>query len=452
MFFKKIPLLLLFLSITVFAKAQPQQQQLDSVLTLQQCVDIAIKNNLDVKKSETQMARDRVYWNQARENLLPNLNGQAGYSITYGRGTNNSGVTVSAPESKSANFSLNSNLLLSNGLNAINSIRQYSLAYQAGKMDFQEVKNETTLNIIALYFAVLNTEDQLSQAKLQFDASKVNLDRETTLNNAGNVAPAEYYNIKGAHGTDQINIYNVQTAVLTAKINLLEAMNVAFKKDVRLERLQANNSPAAYIATAGEIYSSALNSLALVKAADLRVKSAEKAVSAAKGKYYPTLSLGYGTSTGYSNLPSGTNGNEPPASFSSQFKDNRLYGPSLNLSVPILNYFQTRNNVKLAKLDLIDAQNSNTTTQVQLKQQIDQAHANMTNAYDRLQVLNQQVETYQASYDATKVKFDAGVITSDLFIIAKNNLDAANVNLINARYDYLIRTKILDYYQGKLAF
>ncbi len=57
-----------------------------------------------------------------------------------------------------------------------------------------------------------------------------------------------------------------------------------------------------------------------------------------------------------------------------------------------------------------------------------------------------------ASYDATKVKFDNGVITSDLFIIAKNNLDAANTNLINARYDYLIRTKILDYYQGKLSF
>jgi len=76
----------------------------------------------------------------------------------------------------------------------------------------------------------------------------------------------------------------------------------------------------------------------------------------------------------------------------------------------------------------------------------------MTNAYDRLQVLNEQVETYTQSYNATKAKFDAGVVTSDIFIIAKNNLDAANVNLINARYDYLIRTKILDYYQGKLSF
>ncbi|MEO6631199.1 MAG: TolC family protein, partial [Mucilaginibacter sp.] len=275
-------------------------------------------------------------------------------------------------------------------------------------------------------------------------------DREGTLNNAGTVAPAEYYNIKGAHSGDQINIYNAETAVLTAKINLLEAMNVAFKKDVRLERLQASSSPAAYAQSSDDIYSTALGSLALVKAADLRVTAFEKAVSVAKGKYYPTLSFGYGYGTQWSNNTGG--GTDPVPSFSKQFSDNRSYGPSLNLSIPILNYFQTRNNVKLAKLDLVDAQSTNTYTKVQLKQQIEQAHASMKNAYDRLQILTPQVEAYQAAYDAQKTKFDAGVITSDIFILAKNSLDAANVNLINARYDYLIRTKILDYYQGKLSF
>jgi outer membrane protein len=444
MFFKKIPLLFLFLSIAVFTKAQPQQQQLDSVLTLQQCVDLAIKNNLTVKTSGTTMERDRIYWQQARENLLPTLSSNVSYGVSFGRGTNSTGVIVDASQTNSASFSLNSNLLLFNGFSAINSIKQNSLAYQAGKMDFQEVKNETTLNIITLYFAALNSEDQLSQAKLQFEGSKANLDRETILNDAGNVTPTDYYNIKGTHGTDQINVYNAQTAMLTAKINLLEAMNVPFKKDVKLERLQAGQTPAGYTQTPDEIYSSALSGLALVKAADLRVKAAEKEVSATKGKLFPTLSLGGNYQTSYAN--------NSPGSFSSQFKQNKYYGPSLNLSIPILNYFQNHNNVKLAKLDLRDAQNNNNNIQVQLKQQIEQAHANMANAYDRFKILIQQVETYQSSYDATKVKFDAGVVTSDIFIISKNNLDAANVNLINARYEYLIRTKILDYYQGKLSF
>ena len=436
---KRIPVLVLLLSLSVFAKAQQ-----DSVLTLQQCVTIAITNNLSVKQSANQMERDRIAWNQARENLLPNLNGSVGYDISFGRGTNNTGVIVDAAQTRSASFSLSSNLLLFNGLSAINAIKQNSLAYQAGKMDFQQVKDETTLNIIALYFAALNSEDQLTQAKLAFDGSKVNLDRETILNTAGSVAPADYYDIKGTHENDQVSVYNAQNAVLTAKINLLEAMNVPFRKDIKLQRLETGQTIDFYNQTPDEIYSSAINSLALVKAADLRVKAAKKEVQVAKGKLYPTLTLGGSYQTSYAN--------NSPGSFSTQFGENKYYGPSLGLTVPILNYFQSHNAVKLAKLDLKDAQDNNNSTQVQLKQQVEQAHANMLNAFSRYHALVEQVDTYKASYDATKVKFDNGVITANLFIISKNNLDAANINLINAKYDYLIRTKILDYYQGKLAF
>jgi len=443
MSFKKISLLFSFLIVTVLAKAQ-QATQIDSVLTLAQCVDIAIKNNLTVKQSGIRAEQDRIYWQQARAALLPTLNAGAGYGISFGRGTNNTGVIVDAAQTNSASFSASSSLLLSNGLSAINTIKQNALLYQAGKMDFQEVKNETALNIIGLYFSALNAEDQLAQAKLQFDVSGANLERENNLNNAGTVAPADFYNIKGLHNNDQINIYNAENAVLTAKINLLEAMNVAFKKDIRLERLQASNSPAAYTQSADDIYSTALTSLALVKASDLRVKAAEKEVAAATGKLFPTLTLNGNYQTSYAN--------NSPGSFATQFKENKYYGPSLNLSIPILNGFRNTFNRRLAKLDLLNAQEVNTNTQVQLKQQIEQAHANMKNAYNRLQVLIPQIDIYQAAYDAQKTKFDAGVITSDFYITAKNNLDGANVNLINARYEYLIRTKILDYYQGKLNF
>jgi outer membrane protein len=443
MSFKKISLLFSFLLVTILAKAQ-QPTQIDSVLTLAQCVDIAIKNNLTVKQSGIQAERDRLYWQQARAYLLPTLNANANYGISFGRGTNNTGVIVDAAQTNSFGLSANSSLLLSNGFSAINSIKQNALIYQAGKMDFQQVKDEITLQVIGLYFSALNAEDQLSQAKLQFEASGANYERENTLNNAGNVAPADYYNIKGSHNNDQINVYNAENAVLTAKINLLEAMNVAFNKNVRLERLQTGNSPVAYTQSADDIYSTALNSLALVKAADLRVSAYQKEVAAATGKLFPTLSLNGSYQTSYQN--------NSPGSFATQFKQNKYYGPSLSLSIPILNYFQNQINRKQAKLDLLNAQEVNTNTRNQLKQQIDQAHANMKTAYSRLQVLIPQVEVYQAAYDAQKTKFDAGVITSDFYITAKNNLDAANVSLINARYEYMIRTKILDYYQGKLTF
>lgn len=441
MFFKKIPLLLLFLSITAFAKAQ---QQLDSVLTLQQCVDLAIKNNLTVKTSGTTMERDRIALQQARENLLPTLNGNVSQSLSFGRSQDPTTYNYVNQKINYGQYGLSSNLLLSNGFSYINAIKQNALAYQAGKMDFQQVKDLTTLNIISLYLQVLNSEDQLTQATSQFNASKVNLDRETILNQAGSVAPADFYNIKGAHANDAAGVVNAKNNLVTAKLNLLEAMNVPYNKDIKLVRLASDQAPKSYDQTPDQIYSTALGSLAQVKAADFRVKAAEKEVQSRKGRLYPTLSLGGSINTNYSST--GT------TSFSSQFRNNYSYGPGLNLQIPILNYFQNRNNVKLAKLDLIDAQNTSNNTQVQLKQQIEQAYANMTAANDRFNAVTEQVASYQEAYNATSVKFNAGVITADIFVIAKNNLDIANTNLINARYDYLIRVKILDYYRGQLTF
>jgi outer membrane protein len=429
MFFKKIPLLLLFLSITAFAKAQ---QQLDSVLTLQQCVDLAIKNNLTVKTSGTTMERDRIALQQARENLLPTLNGNVSQSLSFGRSQDPTNYNYVNQKINYGQYGLSSNLLLSNGFSYINAIKQNALAYQAGKMDFQQVKDLTTLNIISLYLQV------------QFNASKVNLDRVTILNQAGSVAPADFYNIKGAHANDAAGVVNAKNNLVTAKLNLLEAMNVPYNKDIKLVRLSSDQAPKSYDQTPDQIYSTALGSLAQVKAADFRVKAAEKEVQSRKGRLYPTLTLGGSINTNYSST--GT------TSFSSQFRNNYSYGPGLNLQIPILNYFQNRNNVKLAKLDLIDAQNTSNNTQVQLKQQIEQAYANMTAANDRFNAVTEQVASYQEAYNATSVKFNAGVITADIFVIAKNNLDIANTNLINARYDYLIRVKILDYYRGQLTF
>ena len=441
MFFKKIPLLLLFLSITALTKAQ---QQLDSVLTLQQCVDLAIKNNLLVKNSGTTMERDRINLQQARENLLPTLNGNASQSLSFGRSQDPTTYNYVNQKINYGQYGLSTNLLLSNGLSYINAIKQNALAYQAGKMDFQQVKDVTTLNVIQLYLQVLNSEDQLTQANSQFDASKVTLDRETILNTAGSVAPADFYNIKGAHANDAANVVNAKNNLVAAKLNLLEAMSVPYTKDIKLVRLAADKSPTSYGQTPDQIYSTALGGLAQVKAADFRVQAAEKEVQSYKGKLYPTLSFGASINTNYSST--GT------TSFFDQFRNNYNYGPGLSLQIPILNYFQNRNNVKRAKLDLIDAQNVNTDTRVQLKQQIELSYANMTAANDRFNAVTDQVAAYQEAYNATQIKFNAGVITADIFVIAKNNLDVANSNLINARYDYLIRIKILDYYRGQLTF
>jgi len=417
-------------------------QQVDSVLTLQQCIDIAIKNNLTVQKSQLQMEADRIYWQQARENMLPTLNGNIDHTINNGR-SQNADFTYVNSQITNANYNLNSSLVLFNGLSLVNSIKQTSLAYQAGKMDYQQAKNDISLNVITTYLQVLDNEDQFAQAKTQLDVSNKQLERNEILNKEGNIAPQTLYDLRGTAANDKLNIINSRNAIYAAKLNLLQIMNVPFNKEVKLVRLNAAELPGVYAQTSAQVYSNAINDLALVKAAELRVQSAEKGVKAASGNLFPTLSFNGGLNTQYS---SGSRG-----SYSDQFRGNYSNGLGIGLSIPILNGFQKHNRVSLAKITLQDAKNTNDATKIQLKQSVEQAYINMTSAYERYQVLGDQVAAYTESFRIAEVRFNAGDLNSVDYLVAKGNLDRAKTGLINARYDYFIRTKILDYYQGKLA-
>jgi outer membrane protein len=197
-----------------------------------------------------------------------------------------------------------------------------------------------------------------------------------------------------------------------------------------------------------ELYQTALQQLAYVKAATLRRQSAEKGVSAAKGALSPTISLFGGINTQYS---SAATINDQPIGYWNQFKNNYNNQVGISLRVPILNYWQNRNKISLAKIDLLNTKYVEETTKIQLRQNVEQAYLNLQNALERYTTLQEQVKAYTESFRIAEIRFNAGVLTSVDFVQVKNFLDRSNLNLITARYDCFIYNKILDYYQGKLS-
>lgn len=423
--------------------AQAFAQTADTVYTLQQCIDLAIRYNLDVKKSELQMDRYRIYWNQARENLLPAFSADINHTINNGRSQDPTTYTYVNQQITYAQYNLNSNLILFNGLTLMNSIKQTSLAYQAGKLDFQQAKNDITLNVITTYLQVLDNIDQLALAQQQIQVSQEQVNRLEILNKAGSISPSDLSDLRGQLATNKLSLIDSRNAMYAAKLNLLQLMNVPYNRDVKLQRLSAAELPGQYARSAEDVYQAALTGLPLVKAADLRYRSSEKAVSAAKGILFPTLSLQSGFATNYSSFDS--------RAYGSQLGNNYSYGVGLGLHIPILGFFRNRNNVSLAKIDMLNARYTTETTKIQLKKNVDQAYINMTSAYERYQTLADQVDAYTQSFNVAQAKFNAGVITSVDFTIVKGNMDRAKLSLISARYDYFIRAKIVDYYQGKLT-
>jgi outer membrane protein len=447
-------------------------------LSLRQCVETGLANNLDVYQSRLQMESDKINMNQAQMNLLPDLNGTASHSFSQGRSIDpysNSPVTQGVSAS---NFSLSSGLILFNGLSLQNTIKQNSLAYQASKMDWQQVKDNLTINIILAYLQVLSVEDQLMQAQNQATLSARQVERLDIMNQQGAVRPSDLFDLKGQYANDQLVIINTENNLETAKLSLCQLMNIPYSKDLELERIEPESFIVKYETTREQIYQTALQQLALIKAVDLRKQSAEKSVKVARGQLFPTLSFGANVSTNYSSvalqnqyinttyIPTSdsaiVNNIKYPVyrfqdnfspyskiSYKDQLNNNVFTSFGFTLRIPIFNSFTQRNLVKQAKIRLENRDFIAKTTRTQLGQSIDQAYINMLSAADRYKVLLDQVAAYSESFRAAEIRFNNGVGTSVDYLTAKNNLDRANIALVIAKYDYVLRTKVLDYYQGK---
>ncbi len=454
------------------------QQVSQPTYTLQQCIEIAIANNLEVKRSELQVQTASVNLSQAKSNLLPDLSANVNHGTNQGRSIDPFTNSYVNQNVNYANYSLNSGIVLFNGLILKNLIKQNALIYEAEKMEQQQAKDDITLNVLFTYFQTLSNEDQLNQARLQADVSRKQIERSDILNKAGAISPSQLSDLKGQLGNDELAVINSSNALTASKISLSQLMNVPFTSDFTIEKLKPDAIPLSPALGREQIYATALQQLAIVKGASLRKKSAQTAIKVASGDRYPQLSLSNNFFSNYSSAATtskliGTqdqqtndyielNGSKLPVfSQTRSFENSRIgytdqiknnYSSSFNLGVriPVFNSLRTRNQVRLAKIELKNADLAEETIMQQLKQAVDLAWFNMSTAKDRLQVLDRQVTAFRESFKAADVRFTAGSGTVIDYTIAKNNLDRSVINLINAQYDAIIRSKVLDYYQGKL--
>jgi outer membrane protein len=433
---------LIIILFTLIGKLASAQQ--GNVYSLQQCIDIAIKNNLTVKQDSITAEQARIAFLQAKDNLIPSITGNANRQLSSGRAVNPVTNTYITQSVTSDNYTLQGNVTIFNGLALQTAIKQTSLAFQAGKMTFQAAKDLVTINVITNYLQVLDAAESLNQTQSQLAVAKENLDiAETKEKYGANLTASTYSDFKGAYAGSQVAVVQAQNSLDAAKLSLFNLMNIPYNKDAELQPLNAEELKGQYGVDPNQVYETALQQLAQVKAATLMRESAEKGVKYYKGLLLPQLQLGGGIGTNYSNLNT--------QSYSEQFSNN--YGTYLNvgLNIPIFTNHIKKNAVALARLNLLNYQYIEDNTKIQLKQSVEQAYYNMVAAYKRYKALDEEVKAYTESYRVVKIRLDAGVITSDLFLLAKNNMDSANLSFISARYDYYIYSQILDYYQGKLT-
>ncbi|HET7118227.1 MAG TPA: TolC family protein [Hanamia sp.] len=446
-------------------------------LTLKQAIDIGIKKNFDVLQSDLLMQKADITLKQTRENMLPNLNASVNQGTNYGKSINPFTNTYIDQKVGFGSYGASSNILLFNGFSLQNAIKSNKLGYEASKMELQQAKDNLTINIILAYLQVLSAEDVLKQSQDQVLVTQKQVDRLAILNQTGDILPSDYYDLKGQLANDQIAIVTNKGNLETAKLSLTQLLNIPYNKNLEVERMPESNFNVNYTGTPDSIYNTALQQFAQIKAVKLRTESAEKNIRSVKGELFPTLTFGGNINSNYSSVATQNyyvNTTEEPSSnyvtvggtqypvitkqdnynskkinFGNQLSNNLFYTVNLGLTIPLFNSFRIRNQIKLAKIDLKNNQLIEQHTKTRLQQSIEQAYVNLTSASEKYKLLLDQVQSFEESFRTAEVRFNAGAITSVDYLIAKNNLNLAQNNLIIAKYDFVLREKILDYYGGK---
>jgi outer membrane protein len=464
--------------------------------SLEECISYALSHNADVKQSALDLETSKAAQVQAKMSMLPTSRLGVNHANNAGRSIDpytNQPVTA---QFQSTDIGLNGNLTLFNGLQVQNTIRQNNLSLKASQQDLQQAQNTISLNVALAYLAVLQNEELLEIANRQVTTSKSQLERAQKLVNAGAMAQYTLADLTVQAGNDELERVNAENNLQTARLDLMQLMNLPATADFQVQKISVNNLTVnGYDKTAADVYATAEKVQPGIIGADLRVRSAQKGVSAARGSLYPSLSLfGYIGSNYSSAVPTsqfvadGTgyhvdkktaateitddnktaqfieiNGTKHPIVFEElrpngkmqdfyyfdqlNFNMRKAYGVSL--SVPILNSWQARNRISNAVIAKKRAEFLADNSRIRLRQNIEQAYTNLVAAQNRFETSRTQVEASEIAYVASQKRFENGSVHFVDLNLAKTNYDRAQFNLVRNKYDYLFRKKILDFYQNK---
>lgn len=413
--------------------------------SLQECIDYALENNIIIKQQglNTEYSQNQV--TQARNDRLPNLNAGASNNYSFGRSLNNDNVYENV-NSTQLNGYLSSNLTLFNGFILQNSVRQNQLNLQVAIQEMQKTKDDIILNIAASYLEILFAEELSLIAEAQIEVTQQQIDRTKKLVDAGSLARGSLLEIEAQLAREELQLVNDRNRVQLAYLNLYQLLELPIEKSFIIEKPKLPEIKAhVTMSNSFDVFKNAIHLRPEIKAAQLRVESARQSLKIARGYHFPTLSLGGSYNNNYFNILSS---DFPQRSFMDQIKSNSRYGFGVSMNIPIFNRFQVNNNVANAKLQIQDYEYRLQSARNVLRKDIEQAYTNALAALNRYISSEKAVESMEEAFRYTEEKFNVGMINTVEYNQSKNYLTAARSELLQSRYEYIFRAKILDFYNG----
>ncbi|RZT97311.1 outer membrane protein [Ancylomarina subtilis] len=458
---KKIFLVALLFSLVLGVKAQEKW-------SLKKCIDYANEHNisLQLKKLDADVQANNT--KQSKLDMLPSLRGGVDYGFNYGR-TLNSTNTYSDQNIESGSLSVSSNLTLFEGFKKRNTLKQNELDLKASLQDVEKAKEDLALNITSYYLDILFKKELLQVAKDQLKITQLQIERTEVLVEAGTLPKGTLMEQKAQAAQEDLTVVNSQNNLDLSLLDLAQLLDLEQIEnfDISIPQLPVVNATQSMI-DPESVFSNSLKFRPGIKSANLRLESSEKGLSIAKSQRTPSLSMYASWGSSYSNdfpeigtLVDGTGnpilddlGNPQRTVIRSEMRlsdqlrsrERKAFGFQLN--IPIFNGGIVNRNISNAKVNIDRSRLNLENTKNVLRKEIQQAHANAIAAMKKYFSSQTAVSSTEEAFRYTEEKFNLGLVNSVDYNEAKNNLLRSKSNLLQAKYEYIFRTKIIDFYNG----
>jgi len=463
-----ILLIFSFLSITGYVRSQ-------ETWSLERCISYAMENNIQVKQSKLNTEYYENLLLQSKIGQLPSLNAQGNYTYSWGRALDQ--TTYSFTDDQKINsISLNtaSSVTLFNGLQTRNTIRQNHLELLAAYENVEKIKNDISLNIAAAYLQILFNNELLLVAENQLEITRQQVKRTSQLVDAGKEAKGALLEIEAQYASEELSKVSAENQLTLSYLNLQQLLDLHFDPEFKIEFPDLPvPGDSLIILNVDEVYDLAQSLMPEIRAAELNLQSAIKGLDIAKGTRSPRLSASASLSSGYSDVRQQVIDQEDVTytigstaggdlvytttsvpvygsyPFFEQLNDNMSTGLGVSLTIPIFNGWQANTSIANARINVenykLELQNSKNA----LYREIQQSYADALAALKKFTASEQALVAMQESFMYMQKKYEVGLVNAVDYNTAKNQLTKTQSDLLQAKFDFIFKTKILNFYKGE---
>lgn len=416
--------------------------------TLNNCIQYAKANNLSIKESEIDLQAANINKIKAKMNFLPSVNGNVAYNFNTGKNINPVTNQYENTIFQSASGGIGASVSLFEGLQNWRKLKQAELNVIASHYKLDKMKDDIILMIIKAYGDVLSNKEQIKNLKTQLQISKENLERTRELIASGSLPKGDIYEAESQLLTQEQQIIATESALFIARMGLAQILLLKNYEDFDIDDAQFEQpSDKILTETPETIYQRAKETMSDVKIAENTVLLAKNALKIAQSSYSPRLSFQWG----YNSRWSKNNNNnflQSTTDFWQQINDNKGMNAGFSLNIPIFNGFAISNEVKTQRLNVMKAEFAKEQTELTTQKNIYQAYNDAANAKKLYEATEKTAQAKQQAFSYAQERHNVGLMNTFDFSQAKYQYENAQNDYVKAKYNYIFKIKVLEYYFG----